>query len=174
MYVRPSESVKAWILNHAALNNFASNCLHSLRQYGTISDKQNAAIERNLSSVPTLSESSGLDLSNVPAGRYAVPDGDTRLKVMIKKPEPPSKWAGWIFVTDAAEYGHRQNYGRQAPGKPYSGNIRDALAVIARDPKAAAMAYGKLTGTCGICGRHLEDEESVALGIGPICRGKFA
>ena len=43
-----------------------------------------------------------------------------------------------------------------------------------KDPLAAQVAYGKLTGTCGYCGRVLEDEESVERGIGPICAQKYA
>jgi hypothetical protein len=33
-----------------------------------------------------------------------------------------------------------------------------------------ALAYVRETGTCGVCHRTLTDPESVALGIGPICR----
>lgn len=35
-----------------------------------------------------------------------------------------------------------------------------------------AKAYGRETGTCCVCGAHLENPESVALGIGPICGGR--
>lgn len=35
-----------------------------------------------------------------------------------------------------------------------------------------AERFGRATGTCSDCMRHLENDESVALGIGPICRGK--
>ena len=40
---------------------------------------------------------------------------------------------------------------------------------ILADPKAAMVAYGKLVGKCGKCGRKLEDADSVAAGIGPVC-----
>jgi len=43
------------------------------------------------------------------------------------------------------------------------------LAEVERDPKEAAIAYGRKTGRCSICGRDLTDPESVARGIGPIC-----
>jgi hypothetical protein len=36
-----------------------------------------------------------------------------------------------------------------------------------------AKQYGRRTGTCCICGAHLENPESVAAGIGPICATKF-
>lgn len=36
-----------------------------------------------------------------------------------------------------------------------------------------AKAYGKVTGTCCVCGRKLTNEASIADGIGPICATKF-
>lgn len=114
----------------------------------------------------------GLDLSSVPSGTYAVPGGDTRLKVQIDN-VTTGKWAGWVFVKDGAEYGQSQRYGSQRPGSLYSGKIEEALRTIAADPKAAAAAYGHITGRCGRCNRMLEDEQSVARGIGPVCWGKF-
>lgn len=115
---------------------------------------------------------SALDLSALPAGKYAVPGGDTRLKVQIDN-VATGKWANWIFVSDGAEYGQRKRYGSQKPGATYKGDIIDQLRLIAADPRAASAAYGRLTSKCGVCGRPLEDAESVARGIGPICNGKF-
>ena len=114
-----------------------------------------------------------IDLSDIPSGYYAVPNGKTRLKVRIKRPGPNSRWHGWIFVDDGAAYGSQQCYGKQAPGKTYAGKIIDALLAIKADPAAASKAYGHLVGRCGVCGRLLEDETSVANGIGPICAGKM-
>lgn len=114
-----------------------------------------------------------LDLSSLPDGRYGVPgDDDSRLKVRIQKPTD-GKWNGWIFVSDAAEYGQGQRYGSQRPGSMYSGKIADMLRAIVNDPHAAMVKYGKITGTCGRCGRALEDATSVANGIGPICASKL-
>lgn len=112
-----------------------------------------------------------LDLSKVPSGLYAVPGADSRLKVQIDNVRK-GKWDGWVFVKDAAVYGEGRRYGSQKPGAYYRGQIEAALRVIAADPQAASAAYGHLTSTCGRCGRPLEDEESVARGIGPVCNGK--
>jgi len=76
-------------------------------------------------------------------------------------------------VDDGAAYGSRKTYGKQAPEGTYQGSIQEQLQAVIADPKAAMVAYGKLTGTCGKCGRILEDEESVAAGIGPICAQKM-
>lgn len=47
------------------------------------------------------------------------------------------------------------------------------LQNIAKDPLAAAVAYGKATGICSCCGRELTNAVSIELGIGPICRNKW-
>ncbi len=47
------------------------------------------------------------------------------------------------------------------------------LAEIEADPKAASIAYGKATGSCGICSKTLTNPDSIAAGIGPVCAGKF-
>lgn len=119
----------------------------------------------------TQAPGTGLDLSNLPSGYYGVPGGDTRLKVLVSRSKS-ERWSGWIFVSDGAEYGQRRNYGKQAPDSTYKGEIVEQLTTIAADPKAAAAEYGKLTGRCGICNRLLEDENSIAMGIGPVCAGK--
>ena len=41
------------------------------------------------------------------------------------------------------------------------------------EPMKAAVAYGRETGNCSICGRYLNNKESLARGIGPICARKF-
>lgn len=40
-------------------------------------------------------------------------------------------------------------------------------------PQAAAVRYGHQTGSCAICGRRLDNKESIELGIGPICAEKL-
>lgn len=112
-----------------------------------------------------------IDLSGLPEGRYGVPEADTRLKVQISHGK--GDFEGWITITDAAEYGHGAEYGVQLPEQCYRGKIADELRAIVADPLAAAAKYGHLTETCGLCGRALEQEESVARGIGPVCARKL-
>lgn len=47
------------------------------------------------------------------------------------------------------------------------------LQAIAADPAAAAVAYGRRTGTCACCGRELTNHASIEAGIGPICAEKW-
>lgn len=156
---------------------FPRSLREGLHKWGSLTDNQIAAIDRCLAkqadkAAARKSQVSDLDLSEVPAGLYAVPGGDTRLKVRIDKPTR-GKWAGWVFVKDGAEYGSGTRYGSQRPGENYGGQIVDQLRAIASDPLEASKAYGRLVGVCGVCGRKLENEDSVAAGIGPVCAGKF-
>jgi hypothetical protein len=48
-----------------------------------------------------------------------------------------------------------------------------AVGTVCSDPLAAAVLHGKQTGHCACCGLELTNEESVRLGIGPICREKW-
>lgn len=132
-----------------------------------------AQVNRQPKPTATSTVSSNLDLSSLEPGMYAVPNGNTRLKVQINKPGPNRKWHGWVFVNDGAAYGQQTKYGAQRPGQFYSGDIEEQLKAIVADPIAAIAAYGHLTGSCGICGRKLEDETSVERGIGPICYAKL-
>lgn len=47
--------------------------------------------------------------------------------------------------------------------------LMQAMRDFAADPLATLATFGLKTGTCGVCGRRLEDAESVARGIGPVC-----
>ena len=166
------EEVSGW-------NGFAAKMLDAIEQYGSLTENQFAAVEKmHAKHLAKQAEKAnapgtGVDLTDIPAGYYAVPNGETRLKVAIRKPGKNSKWHGSIFVDDGAAYGSRQNYGRQMPGKEYEGKIVEQLKAIVADPLEAMKAYGHLVGACGACGRKLEDEQSVALGIGPVCLKKF-
>lgn len=112
----------------------------------------------------------GGSLPDVPEGRYALPGEGDQPDITFWRVDRPTegKWAGRVFVKPV--------YG--APGSLRTGNnvygaTRQAvLAAIARDPAEASRRFGLELGTCGVCGSPLTNEESRALGIGPICRAK--
>lgn len=114
---------------------------------------------------------SGLDLTALASGRYAV--GGLLVKVDNLTEAERGRWAGWVFVKNGSEYVD-ERFGSQAPGGSYRGQHADLLAEIVADPTAAMQQYGRITGTCAVCGRTLEDEVSVARGIGPVCWEKVA
>lgn len=192
-FLEARPDIRAWLRRGEDRGNgFAMSLQDSLFKYGAWTPNQLAAVERAVArdaeydaevarikaeriaaAASYVPDPNALDITKLPSGMYAVPGGDTRLKIRVSRPKDTSKWAGFIFVDDGAEYGSRQKYGRQAPGKSYTGMVQDQLRAILADPMAASAAYGRLVGACGVCGRKLEDEESVARGIGPICAGKF-
>jgi hypothetical protein len=123
---------------------------------------------------PEPAAESGIDLTPLTAlmsrgkVRFGIPGSDTRLKLMVQQ------WRnGAIVVKDAAVYGQGKRYGKQTPGHTYSGDVTAELEAVLADPMAAVKRYAELTSQCGICGAPLEDEASVARGMGPICARKF-
>ena len=169
--------VLAFLRGIARKSDFATSLLTQYAERGTLSDPQWAAAERMLdearSVAPAAPANPGLDLSALPAGMYAVPQGETRLKVQIDKPEE-GQWVGWTFVKDGAVYGEGRKYGHQKPGWSYKGAIEPELRAILADPIEAMAEYGRLTSTCGLCHRPLEQKDSVARGIGPWCFKKMS
>lgn len=123
---------------------------------------------------PVVLAADGLDLTPLKAYtsggicRFGIPGVDTRLKVAIR-----FKRNGDVYVDDAAVYGHGQFYGRQLVGEAYRGKIESELRAILADPHAAVVKYAALTDRCGVCNTHLEDETSIARGMGPVCAAKF-
>lgn len=82
--------------------------------------------------------------------------------------------AGSIYVKEkAGEYLGKITDGRFHPTAACDDPTRTRVVAVAADPHMAAKAYGQRTGECSCCGRELTNGESIALGIGPICRGKF-
>lgn len=111
---------------------------------------------------------SGVDLAGLAEGRYAVGD------VLIRIDSPQAgKWAGWVFVRNGSEYAD-EKFGSQRPGATYHGRHADLLAAVLDDPDGAMRHYGQITGRCAVCNRTLEDELSVARGIGPVCYQRLA
>jgi hypothetical protein len=49
--------------------------------------------------------------------------------------------------------------------------LADAIRVVT--PLKATQAYGALYSCCSVCGAELTDDTSVALKLGPVCRGRF-
>lgn len=85
-----------------------------------------------------------------------------------------SKNAGCLYVKAGDVYLGKIDSGAQFfRSRECSEEQGAQVAEIARDPLAAAVMHGKQTGQCSCCGRELENEESVRLGIGPICRRKW-
>lgn len=116
-----------------------------------------------VSTAPATAAAATAPAVEVPEGRYAVVQDGTLKFFKVDRPTE-GKWAGYTFVKVQAS---DEFYPVKGAGKGA------ALALIAVDPKAAMLRYGTELGSCGHCGRTLTNEESRALGIGPVCAAKM-
>jgi hypothetical protein len=102
---------------------------------------------------------------------YKTNDGDLE----ISRAPMKGQNAGFLYVKFQGEYVGKIS----VEGKFYKAYkaTKDAIdAVVALndgDMLELAVAYGKATSNCSCCGRFLENELSVELGIGPVCRAKW-
>ena len=135
----------------------------------------------------------GLDLTNLPDGRYAVPnlsgttkDAFTYIRVSRTKRTVVRDrryrygavvtgnevvLAGTIevrrYVSDTQEL-----VGQQKPGDLYRGENEEELEMVLMCPEAMAKVFGMQMGHCCICGKKLTDDESRAIGMGLECERK--
>lgn len=140
---------------------------------GLTKEKASIAIERFLRMPDAVAEAKPEPKpepkATVPDGRYAI-TGEDGTTDFYRVKNGKGKWAGRIFVTlllgspgDLRE----QNVSRVVTGTVLHKIIEDG-------PEAACKRFGSELGVCGICGSPLTDPESIALGIGPVCRKRFA
>lgn len=71
-----------------------------------------------------------------------------------------------------AKYGRIQG-GVYKAGRDVNPTVLARIAAISQDPMAAAAAFAQITSSCSVCGRHLENQDSVDAGIGPVCAGRL-
>ncbi len=104
---------------------------------------------------------------DVPAGHYAVKSltGTNDLDFFRVDRPTEGRWAGRTFVK------------RIIGGKP-DAPVRGVTAKLALEaiaemgPESAAHLYGQELGRCSRCNRHLTDDISRALSMGPECRSR--
>lgn len=107
----------------------------------------------------TATSSAPASQPDVPAGRYAIEVEGTVKFYRVDRPTE-GRWSGRTFVKVQAS-------DNLYPVRGASANV--VLENIAKDPKEAMLRYGRALGQCGHCGRTLTNEDSRAVGIGPIC-----
>jgi len=100
---------------------------------------------------------------DVPAGHYAIDSTGANDLAFYRVDRPTTgDYAGRTFVKLIVG-GHPDRNVRRD-------HVAGILARIAADPAGAAQRYGTELGQCSSCNRHLTDELSRQLGIGPECR----
>ena len=80
---------------------------------------------------------------------------------------------GAIYLKHGDEYLGKIVAKRFHPRPDFRAEYAEAINEAMKNPLSAAVAYGRSTGKCSICGAKLTNPESVKFGIGPICRDNF-
>lgn len=114
----------------------------------------------------TASPARRLGMPDVPAGRYCLERNGELKFYQVDRPTE-GRWAGFTFVKQLI--GAPGDYRKIRFTKEQA---RPILEEIAKDPRAASSRYGMESGVCGVCSSPLTNAESLAYGIGPICRAK--
>jgi hypothetical protein len=104
-------------------------------------------------------------LASVECGRYALPNlkGTNDLDFFIVRIKGGAKQ---LLRTIG---GHADQTMTHAETKAHAERLASLTPQQAREAQAL---YGRELGVCGACGRHLTDETSRALGLGPECASK--
>lgn len=194
-----AERVQAWREAHADVVQwidagvargfeFAASLADALSQYGTLTERQVAAVrgalqkaqERRAEQVKASPSVAGEGLTRLlKAFQTAMDNGLRNPKVRVgsltfSPAKAASKNYGCLYVKADGEYaGKITPEGRFVCAYATSQETKDLVARVGADPLAEAIAHGKATGTCSCCGRELTDPESIARGIGPVCAEKY-
>ncbi len=107
-------------------------------------------------------------VADVPAGRYALrnaPQCSNEVTFFEVNRPTEGRWAGRTFLSMLSS-------DERLPVKDPQKRAT-ILGLIARDTLGAMKLFGRETEHCGMCGRRLTNDESRALGIGPICAEKL-
>lgn len=190
-YIAAHLAEYTWAVSNLKFD-FARSMCEAIKQHGSWTDGQLTAIRKCMArdeerakareaaqaTAPTV-QGAGLDrmlaaFARAKASRLKHPKlriGD----LSFQPPGPTSSYKDGLFVKcDGAYIGRISGDGRWLPAPSRSTPELDARVLEAcRDPLAAAVLHGKQTGNCACCGLELTNEESVRLGIGPICREKW-
>lgn len=167
---------------------------HKSQEHGRASTVVEAPLEDGSESVAVIENTSsklGIDLSNLPDGRYCAPDPSGKndyIFLMVKRIRKTAErdrryvygtrptgrevvLAGTIEVKEWSS-DSKELIGEQKPGDTYRGAYEEQLSLIMMNPEAFGLLFGKLSGHCCICGKTLTDETSRAIGMGLDCERK--
>lgn len=199
---RVAEQAAAWKLEHAdefvcltkAASRgfeFAQSMLEAVGKYGRLTERQFAAVssmvekskareaqwaaeraEREANKADVQIEHIAEAFAAAKASRLKWPK--LRLDTFVFSLASESgRNAGAIYVKQDETYLGKIDGGKFTRSRDCDADTEARIIAACADPAAAATAYGKATGQCSCCGRELTNEESIALGIGPICKERF-
>lgn len=165
-------------------NDFTANCLRQLKNEGTMSQGRLDAIYKSLKQASDAKAArevaapsmAGAGFEKLITGfEHAAAAGRKRPKMIcgeyvFKLATAVSNNPGFLYVyKDRAYMGKISPAGKLIASHDASATTIAEITEIGRDPFAAAVSHGRLTGKCSICGRELTDPKSIAAAIGPTC-----
>lgn len=179
-----------WVQKNASKQEpfaFAVAMRDAVKKYGTLTDNQLAAIRkcimretaRTEERVQRESNAKEIDASALEAAFAKASESLQWPKFScgpfrVSKASAESKNAGSLYVKgNGGVYLGKISSGKFFPSRECTADLESEFRTLAADPKQAAIAHGKLTGSCACCGRALTNKESIELGIGPICASKW-
>jgi hypothetical protein len=180
-------AVFAWLEESAPTFEFAASLLEGVRKFGSLTPGQLAAAERAITrrdearAARAAREAAAPEVSIdriAQAFASAVASGIKRPKLKLDLYQfslAPATGvnAGAVYVKVSDLYLGKIMGGKFARSRDCSDEDQAKIIAACADPFAAAVAHGKRTGQCSCCGRELTNAESIALGVGPICRANW-
>jgi Family of unknown function (DUF6011) len=178
----------AWLKAQKPTFDFAQSMLNAIDQWGSLTERQLAAVQRLIERDTQLVVENAARAMSAPAVATdklmaafdaAVAKGVKRPKMRFETftaslAPATGKNPGAVYLkADGDLYLGKIVAGRFHASRDASEEAQAAVVEAMADPLAAAVAFGRKTGACSICGRELTDPVSVAAGIGPICEGRF-
>lgn len=195
-----SDELGIFLRSAADWSEFAVNMLNAHHKFGEFTEKQEIAIRSMKAKVDArgdreadadLSSGNLEDIFKIftkaiesgrkrPVLRIAVledpndDDSDVSGHLKISLAPAGGKNAGHLYVKLDDDYqGKIDPDGKFFAIRDAEDGIAEVLVAIADDPLAKAVLYGRKTGNCACCGRELTNQDSIDLGIGPICAEKW-
>jgi hypothetical protein len=182
-----------WLTENAGVkrngeDNFAKSLLDGVRNYGSLTEKQLAAVYRIIADDAERAEAkqTKIDMSDL-LRRFGLAQeaGIKRPKVntgdlLFSLAPATGRNAGHVYVKGEEDgFGDRPYLGKITPdGELYpsrdaSPEVIKRIAEIGADVVGSAKAHGAQHGNCCFCNRDLTTDESVSNGYGPICAGRY-
>lgn len=193
----------AWIVAKADSFDFAAKLREAVARFGSLTEGQLVAVQRCVDRDATRAADRAKAVTEAPAvnvakleqafatarskaerpGQLGVmvkpirltsSDETGKLTVRFTPGSAGSQWEGMLFAKSEAG----KKLGHIKAGKfirKFDCTEVEAAAVLncAQDPEKAAVAFGKAWSRCGICGKGLLNDESIARGMGPTCAERF-
>lgn len=190
-WISENEIEYSWLIKNAGSFDFASSLMDTLNRYGRLTEGQLNAVRRIIAKNTVRDEQKAAEAAtrtqNAPAVNVqpmieafasAREKGIKRPKIRIqgfKFSLAPAHGvnAGAIYVVADEIYLGKIANGRFIRSRDCNEVTEAMIVEICNDPKGAAIAHGRRTGSCACCGRELTNHASIDLGIGPICAEKY-